>query len=62
MTNNVLATRFDARSDAGPQLTPKIRVDSDWGRHSLSFEPNADRIWYSEFPIADTRNYQMHST
>ncbi len=59
MTNNVLATRFDARSDAGPQLTPKIRVDSDWGRHYLGFEANADRIWYSEFPIADTKNYQV---
>ena len=59
MTNNVLATRFDARSDAGPQVTPKIRVDSDWNRHSLSFEANADRIWYSEFPIADVKNYQV---
>lgn len=59
MTNNVLATRSDTRSDAGPQLTPKIRVDSDWNRHYLSFEAYADRIWYSEFPIADTKNYQL---
>jgi len=59
MTNNVLATRFDARSDIGLEVTPKVRLDSDWSRHSLSFEANADRIWYSEFPIADTKNYQL---
>jgi hypothetical protein len=59
MTNNVLASRFDTRSDAGPQLTPKIRIDSDWGRHFLSFAANADRIWYGDFPIADTKNYQL---
>lgn len=59
MTNNVLASPFDARSDAGPQVTPKVRVDSDWARHFLSFEANADRIWYSDFPIADTKNYQL---
>jgi len=59
MTNNVLATRFDARSDIGPEVKPKLRVDSDWSRHSLTFEANADRIWYSEFPIADVKNYQL---
>jgi len=59
MTNNVLATRFGARSDIGPEVTPKVRLDSDWSRHSLSFEANADRIWYSEFPIADVKNYQL---
>ena len=52
-------TRFDARSDIGPEVTPKVRLDSDWSRHSLSFEANADRIWYSEFPIADVKNYQL---
>jgi len=59
MTNNVFATRFDARSDIGPEVTPKVRLDSDWSRHSLGFEANADRIWYSEFPIADVKNYQL---
>jgi hypothetical protein len=59
MTNNVLATRNDARFDAGPEVTPKVRIDSDWNRHFLSFEANADRIWYSEFPIADVKNYQF---
>ena len=59
MTNNVLDTRFDARPDIGPEVKPRIRLDSDWSRHSLSFEANADRIWYSDFPIADTKNYQL---
>jgi hypothetical protein len=59
ITNNVLDTKFDAQPDAGPELKPRIRLDSDWGRHFLSFEANADRIWYSDFPIADTKNYQL---
>ena len=59
LTNNVLDTHFDTRSDMGPELKPRVRLDSDWGRHSLSFEANADRIWYSDFPFADTKNYQL---
>jgi hypothetical protein len=59
MSNNVLATRFDPQSDIGPEVTPKVRLTSDWSRHSLTFEGNADRIWYSEFPIADVKNYQL---
>lgn len=59
MTNNVLATQFDRHSDIGPEVAPKIRIDSDWARHFLSFEANADRIWYSDFPIADVKNYQF---
>ena len=59
LTNNVLDTHFDTRSDMGPELKPRVRLDSDWGRHALSFEANADRIWYSDFPIADTKNYQL---
>ena len=51
--------KFDAHPDMGPELKPRLRLDSDWGRHSLSFEANADRIWYSDFPIADTKNYQL---
>jgi hypothetical protein len=61
MTNNVLATRFDARSDIGPEVTPRIQVNSDWSRHFLSFEANADRVWFSEFEIADVKNYQILS-
>jgi hypothetical protein len=59
MTDNVLATRTDRQPDIGPEATPKIRVNSDWARHSLNFEANGDRIWYSEFPIADVKNYQL---
>jgi hypothetical protein len=59
LTNNVLDTKFDAQTDWGPEIKPRVRLDSDWGRHYLGFEANADRIWYSEFPIADTKNYQL---
>jgi hypothetical protein len=30
MTNNVLDTRFDTRSDIGPEVKPRLRLDSDW--------------------------------
>jgi hypothetical protein len=59
MTNNVLASHADAQSDIGAEVKPRVRLDSDWSRHSLSFEANADRIWYDEFPIADVKNYQL---
>ena len=59
LTNNVLDTKFDAQPDWGPEIKPRVCLDSDWGRHYLGFEANADRIWYSDFPIADTKNYQL---
>jgi hypothetical protein len=59
MTNNVLATPIDTHSAIGPEVAPKIRIDSDWNRHALSFWANADRIWYSDFPVADVKNYQL---
>jgi len=61
MTNNVLASRSGAQPDIGAELTPRVRVDSDWNRHYLGFEANADNIWYSDFPIADVKNYQLLS-
>jgi hypothetical protein len=59
LSNNVLDTKFDAQPDAGPEVKPNIRVDSDWNRHSLTFIANGDRIWYQNFPVADTKNYQL---
>jgi hypothetical protein len=59
LSNNAPDTEFDTRTDWGPEIKPRVRLDSDWGRHYLGFEANADRIWYSEFPIADTKNYQV---
>jgi hypothetical protein len=50
ITNNVLSSPANPQSDIGPEVTPKVRVDSDWARHALSFEANAEYIWYSEFP------------
>ena len=61
MTNNVLTSPANPQFDMGPEVTPKVRVDSDWARHALSFEANADYIWYSEFPIADVKNWQLLS-
>lgn len=61
MTNNVLASPSGAQSDLGPEVAPRLRIDSDWARHALSFEANADYIWYSEFPIADVKNWQLSS-
>ena len=59
LTNNVLDTKFDTKTDWGPEIKPRVRLDSDWGRHYLGFEANADRLWYTDFPIADTKNYQV---
>jgi hypothetical protein len=57
-TNNALATPNDPHSDWGPELKPDFRLDSDWDRHFLSFDFNADRIWYQNYPVQDAKNYQ----
>ena len=33
LTNNVLDTKFDTKTDWGPEIKPRVRLDSDWGRH-----------------------------
>jgi hypothetical protein len=59
LTNNVLDTGIDPQGDWGPEIKPSLRLDSGWSRHFLSFQANADRLWYTDFPIADTKNYQL---
>jgi len=59
LTNNVLDTRIDARSDAALEFAPKLRLESDWSRHAFSAEVNSDRSWYNIFPIEDENNYQI---
>lgn len=57
LTDNVFNTRFDTRSDAGLELAPDLRLESDWGRHFFGAYFTADRIWYDEYPVQDERNY-----
>ncbi|MEG6507546.1 outer membrane beta-barrel protein [Methyloligella sp. 2.7D] len=57
-TDNVFATRGDQRSDWGPELKPDIRLESNWSRHFLSFNVNATRSWYQNYPSEDTKDLQ----
>ena len=57
LTDNVLATRFDTRSDAAFEFAPDVRLESDWGRHFFGAYFIADRSWYKDFPIVDDKNY-----
>jgi hypothetical protein len=59
LTNNVLGTRFDTHGDVAAEVVPKLRLQSDWSRHSFSAEVNADRSWYRNFPTQDDRIYQI---
>ncbi len=59
LTNNVLDTRFDTHGDIAAEVVPKLRLQSDWSRHSFTAELNADRSWYRNFPTQDDRIYQM---
>lgn len=57
-TDNVMSTKTDPKSDWGPELKPDFRLQSNWTRHFLSFEFNADRLWYQNYPVEDVNNYQ----
>jgi hypothetical protein len=57
-TDNVLGTRTDAHSDQAIEVSPTLRLVSDWSRHFFAAEFNADRSWYEDFPVEDDKNYQ----
>jgi len=57
-TDNVLGTRTDKHSDKAIEVSPTLRLVSDWSRHFFAAEFNADRSWYEDFPVEDDKNYQ----
>ena len=57
LTDNVLATPTDERSDVAFELAPEFRLESDWSRHFFGAYFDADRTWYKRFPIVDEKNY-----
>jgi hypothetical protein len=58
LTDNVLDTKIDARSDAAFEFVPDVRLESNWGRHFFMAEFSGDRSWYKNFPVMDDRIYQ----
>jgi hypothetical protein len=58
LTNNVLDTLTDTHGDVAAEVTPKMRLESNWARHSFTAEVNADQIWYRNYPIENESNYQ----
>jgi hypothetical protein len=58
LTDNVLDTKTDARSDAAFEFVPDVRLESNWARHFFMAEFSADRSWYKNFPVMDDRIYQ----
>ena len=59
LTNNVLGTKTDPHGDVAYEVAPALRLQSDWSRHSLTFEMSADRSWYGDFPVMDDRIYEL---
>ena len=57
LTDNVFTTRVNPQSDAGFELAPDLRLESNWSRHYFSANFSADNIWYNEFPSQDESNY-----
>ena len=57
-TDNVLATRTDTHADKAIEVSPTLRLVSDWSRHFFAAELNADRSWYEDFPVEDDKTYQ----
>jgi hypothetical protein len=58
LTNNVLDTLTDTHGDVAAEVVPKMRLESNWARHSFTAEVNADQIWYRNYPIENESNYQ----
>ncbi len=58
LTNNVLDTLTDTHGDVAAEVAPKMRLESNWARHSFTAEVNADQAWYRNYPIENESNYQ----
>ena len=58
LTNNVLDTLSDTHGDVAAEVAPKMRLESNWTRHSFTAEVNADQSWYRNYPIENESNYQ----
>ncbi len=62
VTDNVLQDNQNSRSDLGLRLRPELAVQSDWVRHSYSFEAEADFVFYDRTPDADDLSADITST
>ncbi|MHA1133803.1 MAG: outer membrane beta-barrel protein [Alphaproteobacteria bacterium] len=56
LTDNVLGTPIP-RSDYALAFAPNLVLQSNWTRHSFTASFEADRSWYKEFPVEDTKTY-----
>ncbi len=57
LTDNVLGTRTDPRSDAAIEVAPNVRLELNWSRHFFSASFDADRSWYKDFEVEDDETY-----
>jgi hypothetical protein len=57
LTDNVLGTRTDPRSDVALEVAPNVRLESNWSRHFFSASFDADRSWYNDFSVEDDKTY-----
>ncbi len=56
-TDNLFVTRNDKQADSFTTFTPMLTVSSDWDRHSLSMEADAEIVRYGSFSDEDYTNY-----
>lgn len=61
-SDNVRTDHTGKKKDIGLRLAPSIRVESDWVRHSLTFNANSEHIFYAKAHDMDTNTFTTGST
>jgi len=57
--NNIFATDNQKESDFITIISPRLRVDSTWDKHSLGFKLGADLARYGEFDAENSNDYWL---
>ena len=57
-TNNLFASNNNEKSDSATELTPSLRVLSDWNRHALSFFATGTVTRWHKFTSENTEEFE----
>jgi hypothetical protein len=61
-TDNVRTVGIDKRFDVGLRLAPSLRLQSEWVRHSLTFNASSEHIFYAREPALNSHTFNIATT
>lgn len=59
--SNLFGRASEVVADSYVKLAPSLRVDSDWGRHSIELSAGGDVTRYRSIASQDTEEYRLHA-